>query len=576
MGATSALNSVWVAIFLRRNRADHTWTEQTESINKLCVSQDRSVTDMDRDALEEEAKLAQADRARAHDGDPNFDLESASAPPGSIASPDEGPAFLDADTVRHRTVSSIVRLAGRELAGRVISLAGNVILARLLEPSMFGLFAIGSFVISLFSLVGELGLGAAFIRSRKEVTDRELNSLFTFQLALSSFLALIVFLLAPLAAAIYSEPAVEWVVRALAINFVLTSLRSVPVVIAERQLTYGPVAISDLAGQTAYWVVACTAAFSGLQIWSLVLAVLASAIVTTLVLYLRTTWRPAFEFDWQPLRKSMRFGVLYQAQGVVHFFKDVMIPALGGVTYGGTAVGYAVWAQQLGSVPLQLTHLVSRVSYPALSHLQDNRAQFASMVAATLKWTSRLTLPALAVLAGLAPQIVLHVFGAKWLPAVPTLYLLIINMIMGIGTGVFVPALYSMGSARRALRISAVWATLTWLIALALYAAGVGFEALAVASVGGTVVATVSLILALREVGGVSLLRGVVTPLVSGLIVAGVLYLAAPVLVNNLATLALVAVAGGALSLAANLWTDRRKVLAMLRSAMPGTRGSAA
>lgn len=507
-----------------------------------------------------------------HDGGPGLGLEAAPSPLDDMLPPGEGSTLLDADTVRHRTVASVLRLAGREMAGRALSLAGNVILARLLEPSMFGLFAIGSFVISLFSLVGELGLGAAFIRSRKEVTNRELNSLFTFQLALSSVLAVIVFLLAPLVSWVYGEPDVEWVVRALAITFVLTSLRSVPVVIAERQLTYGPVAISDLAGQTAYWVVASAAAFGGLKLWSLVLAVLASGVMSTIALYMRTSWRPAFEFDWRSLRQSMRFGVLYQAQGVVHFVKDMMIPALGGVIYGGTAVGYAVWAQQVAAVPLQLTHLVSRVSYPALSHLQDDREQFARMVEVTLKWTARLTLPAFAVLAGLAPQIVLHVFGAKWLPAVPTLYLLIINMVLGIGTGVFVPALYSMGSAARALRIAGVWATLTWLVALALYAAGVGFEALAVAYVVGTGVALAALILALRELGGVGLLKGVMGPMASGLVIAGVLYLAAPALVHNLATLGVVAVAGGALCLGMNLWADRNVVVATLRRAMPGAR----
>ncbi|HYP41111.1 MAG TPA: oligosaccharide flippase family protein [Chloroflexia bacterium] len=507
-----------------------------------------------------------------YDSGSGLGLEAASSPPGGMLPTGEGSTLLDADTVRHRTVASVLRLAGREMAGRVLSLAGNVVLARLLEPSMFGLFAIGSFIISLFSLIGELGLGAAFIRSRKEVTDRELNSLFTFQLALSSVLGLLVFLLAPLVSWVYGEPDVEWVVRALAITFVLTSLRSVPVVIAERQLSYGPVAISDLAGQTAYWVVASAAAFGGLKVWSLVLAVLVSGLTSTIALYLRTSWRPAFQFDWRSLRQSMRFGVLYQTQGVVHFVKDMMIPALGGVTYGGTAVGYAVWAQQVAAVPLQLTHLVSRVSYPALSHLQDDREQFARMVEVTLKWTARLTLPAFAVLAGLAPQIVLYVFGAKWLPAVPTLYLLIINMIMGIGTGVFVPALYSMGSAARALRIAAVWASLTWLAALGLYVAGVGFEALAVAYVVGTGIALAALILALRELGGIGLLKGVVAPLASGLVVATALYLAAPALVNNLAMLAVVAVVGGTLCLAINLWADRHTVLATLRNTMQGAK----
>lgn len=433
---------------------------------------------------------------------------------------------------------------------------------------MFGLFAIASYVVSLFSLVGELGLGAAFIRSRKEITSHELNALFSFQLALSSAIATIVFLLAPLFSSLYSEPGVEWVVRALAFTFVLTSLRSVPVVLAERELSYGPVAISDLAGQTGYWVVAATAAFAGFGVWSLVLAVLASGLLSTITLYSRTHWRPALQLDWRPLRQSMRFGALYQAQSVVHFFKDTMIPALGGLLYGGTAVGYATWAQQLASVPLQFTHLVSRVSYPALSHLQDDREQFAGMVETTLKWTARLTLPAFAVLAGLAPQIVLYVFGDKWLPALPTLYLLIINMVFGIATGVFVPALYSVGRASEALRIAGAWGILTWSVALALYVAGAGFEALGAAYAVGTVVAVVSLTLALRDVGGLALLKGVWAPAASGLVIAGALYLAAPLLVNNLITLVMLSVVGGLVCLTLNLWTDRRIAWAALSRAM--------
>jgi teichuronic acid exporter len=480
--------------------------------------------------------------------------------------------ILDAGSVHRRALRGVLALGGREYAMKLLSLGGGILLARLLDPAAFGLFAIAAFVISLFTLFSELGLGAAFIRKPDGVSPQELNALFTFQLVFVSLLAAVIFLGAPLAAQIYHTPEVIWLVRAVSITLVLTSLRSVPLILAERNLAYGPVALADVSGQVAYWLVAIGMALAGMGVWSLVAATVASGLVGTALLYSRIAWRPRLEFRWRPLRASLHFGVLYQAQSATHFAKDVLVPSLGGWAYGTTAVGYLSWALQLAQVPLQLTQLVSRVSYPALARLQHDRPAYLRLVETTLRWTCRVSLPIFAVFAGLAPQIIEYVYGAKWLPALPALYLLYINMVLGIATGVLMPALYSIGRVGPGLRISLIWMGLTWLIAAGLVVAGAGFAGIAAAYSIATVAIMVPLVVEIRKIGPVDLLGATWWPLLTAVIVGGLLYLMAPLLVHNFWTLGLAAALGAGAGLAANLWSDRAATIRALQGLLNRTK----
>ncbi len=493
------------------------------------------------------------------------------ASPDGDRTPGTGPGSdTPLEAVGRRALSGVLNLVVREAAIKALAFGGGIVLARLLDPTAFGLFAVASFAVNLFALFSELGLGAAFIRRRDEVSQHELRALFTFQLVLVALLAVVLFLLAPLIAGIYSLPEAVWVIRALAVSLVLTSLRSVPVVVAERNLRYGPIALADVAGQTAYWLVAISAALADMGVWSLVWAVTASGLVGTAVLYLRTGWGPSLSFDWRPVWHSMRFGLMYQSQTAASFVKDTMIPALGGLIYGSAAVGYLTWAHQLAALPLLLTHLVARVSYPAFARLQHDPRAFTEMVLASLRWTCRVSFPAFAVLIGLSPQIIEYIYGPKWFPALSSLYVLYINMVLGVGTGILMAAVYSLGRAGTGLRIHASWAAATWLIALALAYAGMGFESLAWAYAMGTAAALTALVLTLRDLIPVvpSLAEVVRVPTIVGAITAATLYVLAPFIVHNWWSLAVLALAGGLAGLAANVWQDRAGALAAVRSAL--------
>ena len=241
--------------------------------------------------------------------------------------------------------------------------------------------------------------------------------------------------------------------------------------------------------------------------------------------------------------------------------------SLGGVAYGATATGYLAWANQVALTPLLLTGLVARVSYPAWARLQEHPQALAASVESTLKWTWRLSLPAFAVLAGLAPQIIEHVYGPKWRPALPSLYLLCATMTLAVGTSILIPALHSCGRAKAALRTAAGWAVLTWLIALALVAAGVGLEALPLATALGTAVAVAVVLFEVRDMG-LGLRRALALPLLTGLASVMILVLLGPVAVHGIPSLIALAAIIGRAALLANVWSDRLVASSAIRAAL--------
>src|SRR5438132_9017985 len=72
----------------------------------------------------------------------------------------------------------------RQIFATAVSFGGSVILARVLNPSEFGTYAIATFIVHIFMVLGDLGLGASFIQASKSPSDKFFQISFTIQLAM--------------------------------------------------------------------------------------------------------------------------------------------------------------------------------------------------------------------------------------------------------------------------------------------------------------------------------------------------------------------------------------------------------
>jgi O-antigen/teichoic acid export membrane protein len=345
-----------------------------------------------------------------------------------------------------------------------VAIVGGVILARILTPAAFGTYAIVVFVVAAFSLVGDMGLGAALIQQESEPTDHNYRVVFTIQLMVFGGASAAIMVFGPWIAGRFglSSDGI-WLMRILAIGLLVSALRALPSVRLERHLAFGRLAFAEAAQAIVFQVVAVTAAVLGLGVVSFGVAALGGTITATLIVNVIAPWRPGLAWDPADVRKFLRFGLPYQGVGVLSFIKDAANPLFIGIVAGVAAVGFINWATIIVGYPLLISTILSRLYFPAFSRLRSRPERASAFGAAVIRWNVFIAVGLIVPFLPCASYWTSVVFGSQWLPAVPLLYLLAIAIPIAAATTVGLGILNATGRSGTALGFAALWMGTTWL-----------------------------------------------------------------------------------------------------------------
>jgi PST family polysaccharide transporter len=329
---------------------------------------------------------------------------------------------------------------------------------------LYGLFAAAlAFQLTLV-IVGDGGIGLALIQREEPPSDEELASLFTLQLLLFILVAAGVWVLAEQIVN-WVNIGVEsvWVIRSMAMALIITSLRTIPAMLLERSLQFDAIALAEVVGTVLYQAVLLMLVWFGMGLMSITWALLARYFVDLCIIWYNHPWRPRWSLRFQVIMPYLRFGLNMQIVRVLAYAKDhlpllILVPFL-----GATSAGYWAWSLTYIGIPVYFNRLVDRVMFPAYARLQSNQQAMGELVALTLWLNMAIGLPVLFVLIVFAEQLILLLYGATWLAAIPLLVLLTPNMFGGFITSSLFLALYGTGRSGEAARVFAVWIVLTFI-----------------------------------------------------------------------------------------------------------------
>ena len=449
------------------------------------------------------------------------------------------------DSLKRQAVSGIVLLGLRKVALRLITLIGGVLLARMLAPEDFGVYAIVSFIVSFLTTFSGVGFGASLIQKKETPTESDLRTIFTLQQAIVFLLVLGVLIAAPYLVAFYrlSEGSV-WLIRAMSLSLILSSLKVIPSVMMQRRLEFNRFVIPEIVETIVFSGLAVGLAWRGLGVWSFVWAALARGVSGVLVVYALAPWRIGLEVNRRAASELLRFGIPYEMTAWVGLIMNSVIPIFVGAVYGAVAVGYISWARTMAAYPAELIYMVSTVIFPTYARLQDRPDVLRRAIEKSILFLSAVILPSIAIAMGAWPQIVHFVFTDKWLPAVPAFYLFCFNTILaGIGT-VLSQALYASGRASTMLKLMLLWMVLMWgfSVPLVLWLGPIG------AAVADMLVALLTFLLPVylvsRYIGTIKVLANFAPPFTAALGAGGVTWLLAYKLGDTLIGLMLALLGG--------------------------------
>lgn len=425
--------------------------------------------------------------------------------------------------VARRAVRGGLALATRQVVMFSVSVAGGVLLARVLSPKEYGVYVIANFWLNLLLVIGNAGLGGALVQQSAEPTGRDLDLVFTAQTAMGLLLGVAGVIAAPWLAAAYglSAAGVE-VMRLFAVALMIQAVQAVPIIRLERELRFGAIGYIGAAEVLTFNGMAVGLAYAGWGVRSFGLAIAAQALVGAAGAWWCAPWRPHRRWDRVRLRELLAFGIPFQGSTIVSLVKDSLTPTFVGLLLGVHAVGLIGWAQSAAAFALFALTALSRLWVPAFARLADDREALARAVNSAVRWMNTAVAPVALILLVLIHPITHLVYGDRWKAGVNVFYLLWPANLVVPTVAVLTGMLTAVGRVRLTFLFTMLWMLATWILGAPLIGwlgiVGYGWTNLAVQTTNVVVFRA-----ARREVHA-SLVRAAVLPWTLGAPLALVLY----------------------------------------------------
>jgi PST family polysaccharide transporter len=333
-----------------------------------------------------------------------------------------------------------------EIGGRqVLSLVVFTTLARLLNPSDFGLVGLVGVYLAFVGMFVDQGLGTAIIQ-RKELESGHLDAAFWFGMACAALLCAGTLLLARPVASFFAAPALAPLLRWASLALVINASAGVHHTLFFRGMDFRRPAIRTLVGNLVGGAVGVAMALAGCGVWSLIGQQLTAAFAGAVFLWMASSWRPRLAFSLARLRELMVVSASVFSVSFLWFFSSRLDQIVIGRFLGAGVLGqYVIGAKLPDLAKTAVQAPVGAIAMPALSQLQHDHSRMREAIYKGMELNALVTFAVFGGLAAVAPTLVPLVFGEQWRPAAPMLRLLSIYALV---LGLFVychPALLASG-----------------------------------------------------------------------------------------------------------------------------------
>ena len=307
------------------------------------------------------------------------------------------------------------------MVAQAVSLIVSVVLARILIPEDFGIITIVMIFITICDAMMTGGLGNSLVQ-KKDVDEKDANTILLCSIGLSLFLYVLIYLTAPLISSFFEIPLLKHVLRVLGIRVVISGINSIQRAWIQRKLQFKKFFFSTLVGVVVSAVIGIAMAKMGFGVWSLVAQYLSNAFLGTVILFIIDDWSPSFNFSWDRARSMFSYGwkvlistVLYT---IIADIKSILI----GKKFGPTDLAFFDQGNKFPNILIvNIDATIISVMFPVLSNSQTDLHNLKRMCRRSVKTCMYLVAPLLLGLLFIAQDFIMVIYTEKWMEAVPFL-----------------------------------------------------------------------------------------------------------------------------------------------------------
>lgn len=307
--------------------------------------------------------------------------------------------------------------------GKLLNVVALFVVLKLISPEAFGIASIVLAIYAVVQAVTELGLGVAIVQA-KNLSRREIDSLFWLSLLLTVILYTIIFFCAPLASSFYNQPLLTPLIQAHGLIIVIFTFYLVPRNILKKNLQFKEIVIIDNLALFSSSAVMLVLAYLKFGAWAIIIGEISNRFGQLIIAQYFYPYLPKFQFNFDEIKERVRFGLYATGSRLLYNLYSNADYLIVGRIFGAEAVGIYTLAFRIVSDTVKtLTSNLNEVAYPAFSKLQTDLDRLKKYFFTIARGSLLLFSSVLIVVAVYIEDLLLLGGYDEWMDAVPLIHI---------------------------------------------------------------------------------------------------------------------------------------------------------
>lgn len=324
------------------------------------------------------------------------------------------------------TIKGVGWVGGLRLITRIVSFARIAILARLLSPTQFGVFAVATLFTALLEVFTETGVNVILVQEKKGIKGY-IDSAWIVSIIRGIVISAVIFLSATFVSGFFRSPDSIFLLQLISIVPLIRGFINPSIVKFQKNLEFHKEFWYRFVIFSFDAVVAIFFAYITKSAISLVFGLLAGVIVEVILSFLVVKPVPHLYFDKKYISRIFHRGKWITLSSIFNYLYHNADNIVVGKILGTTSLGLYEIAYRISLLPItEIADVIQRVTFPVYTRISNDKERLKRAFTKTLLAVSFLSIPFGTIIFIFSKEIVLLLLGAQWISIIPVLRILAI------------------------------------------------------------------------------------------------------------------------------------------------------
>ncbi len=300
----------------------------------------------------------------------------------------------------------------------MVSFIVSIVLARILDPEVFGTVALMVVFTTILNVFVDSGLGNALIQ-KKDADQLDFSTVFYTNISFCTVLYIGMFFASPYIAGFYDDPSMTPMLRVLCLTVLISGVKNVQMAYVSKHMIFKKFFFSTLGGTIGAAVLGIAMALNGFGAWAIIAQQVFNTAVDTSILWITVKWRPSREFSFERLKGLFSFGWKLLVSALIDTVYTNLRQLIIGKFYQKNELAFYNQGEKFPNVIVtNINNSIDSVLLPVMSKEQDDVLAVKRMARRSIKTSTYVMTPLMIGLFVTAPNIVQLVLTEKWMGCV--------------------------------------------------------------------------------------------------------------------------------------------------------------